>query len=443
MTRLDGFVGLSRAPVEEAGAGDIVAVAGPEGVEVGDTISAADATLGLTPIAIDAPTLSMEFMVNDSPFAGREGKFVTSRHLKARLEKERRINVGLRIEELPGEGHFKVSGRGELHLSVLIETMRREGFEVAVSRPEVINKEENGVTLEPAELLVLDIETSYQGPVFEALGRRSAKMQNMHAEGKLRLRLEYVIAARALIGFKSELLTLTRGTGILHHSFHGYIPRAGEIPIRANGVMIAKYPGLTTGYALYNLQDRAVMFQGPNVEVYPGMIVGQNSRDNDLIVNPCKAKHMSNMRSKSADEALSYLPGHESEQASSSRRCELVEVTLKHPPAKIYLAAQARQRDGKSLIDHPAFQLRGPGLILRRVRSTSSFGRCCLALLYGRRAATPPPDEVRRPCAFRDMWNGGLGPPTVIMGTVSDIVLTQARRFNSAQTESKAKNGRG
>ena len=332
VTRLDGFVGLSRAPVEEAGAGDIVAVAGPEGVEVGDTISAADATLGLTPIAIDAPTLSMEFMVNDSPFAGREGKFVTSRHLKARLEKERRINVGLRIEELPGEGHFKVSGRGELHLSVLIETMRREGFEVAVSRPEVINKEENGVTLEPAELLVLDIETSYQGPVFEALGRRSAKMQNMHAEGKLRLRLEYVIAARALIGFKSELLTLTRGTGILHHSFHGYIPRAGEIPIRANGVMIAKYPGLTTGYALYNLQDRAVMFQGPNVEVYPGMIVGQNSRENDLIVNPCKAKHMSNMRSKSADEALAITPPRifSLEQAIEFIDAdELVEVTPK------------------------------------------------------------------------------------------------------------------
>ncbi|MFA6028955.1 MAG: translational GTPase TypA [Elusimicrobiota bacterium] len=332
ITRLDGFVGLERKPVASARAGDIVALSGPEDIEVNDTISDPENPQALEPTTIDAPTLAMEFMVNDSPFAGREGKFVTSRHLKARLEKERRINVGLRVEELPGEGHFKVSGRGELHLSVLIETMRREGFEFAVSRPEVIYREVNGVLEEPTELLVLDIEALYQGAVFESLGRRGARMVNMHHEGVGRLRLEYVIAARALLGFKSELLTLTRGTGVLHHSFHGYAPKSGEVPLRANGVMIAKEPGESTGYALYNLQDRATMFIGPNVPVYPGMVVGQNSRDNDLVVNPAKQKQMSNMRSKASDEALVLTPPRllSLEQAIEFIDVdELVEVTPK------------------------------------------------------------------------------------------------------------------
>jgi GTP-binding protein len=209
---------------------------------------------------------------------------------------------------LPGEGHFKVSGRGELHLSILIETMRREGYELAVSRPEVIYKENNGVTLEPNEWLVLDIDSRYQGAIFEALGRRGAALQNMVSEGKDRLRLEYLIAVRCLLGFKGELMTLTRGTGTLHHSFHGYAPKSGDIPLRNTGVIIAKEPGETTGYAIFNLQDRAVFFVGPRVPVYPGMIVGQNSRTNDLIVNPCKQKAMSNMRSKAADEALVLTP---------------------------------------------------------------------------------------------------------------------------------------
>jgi len=307
VTRLDGFVGLERRPLQEAHAGDIVAVSGAEDVEVGDTISSAEEPAALPRVSIDAPTLAMEFMVNDSPFAGREGRFVTSRHLKARLEKERRTNVGLRVEELPGEGHFKISGRGELHLTILIETMRREGYELAVSRPEALFREEGGVTLEPAEDLVLDIESVYQGAIFDALGRRGAQLMNRHAEGE-RLRLEYLVTARALIGFKNEFLTLTRGNGTMHHSYHGYVPKTGETPIRPCGVMIAKVPGGTTGYAINNLQDRAVMFLGPGVEVYPGMIVGQNSRDNDLVVNPCKQKQMSNMRSKAADESLILTP---------------------------------------------------------------------------------------------------------------------------------------
>ncbi|MFA6092928.1 MAG: translational GTPase TypA [Elusimicrobiota bacterium] len=308
INRLDGFIGLAKRPITLARCGDLVALSGPDEIEVGDTIADVEFPEALEPIAIDAPTMAMEFMVNDSPFAGREGKFVTSRHLKARLEKERRINVGLKVEELPGEGHFKVSGRGELHLSILIETMRREGFEFAVSRPEVICREIDGVLQEPTEALVLDIESSYQGVVFETLGRRGARMVNMHMEGSGRMRLEYVIPARALLGFKSELLTITRGTGVLHHSFHGYAPKAGDAVLRGNGVMIAKEPGESTGYALYNLQDRAVMFVGPGVAVYPGMIVGQNSRGNDLIVNPCRQKQMSNMRSKAADEALILTP---------------------------------------------------------------------------------------------------------------------------------------
>ncbi|HAH08193.1 MAG TPA: translational GTPase TypA [Elusimicrobia bacterium] len=307
IARLEGFVGLERRLLQSARAGDIVALSGFGEIQVGDTVSDAESPSALPAFTMDAPTLSMEFMVNDSPFAGREGKFVTSRHLKARLEKERRTNVGLRVEELPGEGHFKISGRGELHLSILIETMRREGYELAVSRPEVIYKEEGGQVLEPAEALVLDVESLYQGAVMEAVGRRGAQMTNMQAEGQ-RLRLDYIITARALIGFKSEYLTLTRGNGVLHHSFHGYIPKAADITVRQNGVMVAKEPGRTTGYALHNLQDRAVMFLPPGVEVYPGMIVGQNSRGNDLVVNPCKQKQMSNMRSKASDEALILTP---------------------------------------------------------------------------------------------------------------------------------------
>ena len=306
--KIERFMGLGKQDLESASAGDIVSIAGLEGVDVGDTICQPDALKPLPPLAIDEPTMSMDFLVNDSPFAGREGKFVTSRHLKNRLEKEAQTNVGLKVEQLEGEGRFKVYGRGELHLTILIENMRREGFELAVSSPEVIYKEENGQILEPMEYLILDIRSEFQGAVFTMLGTRAAKLENMVAEGEDRLRLEYLIPSRALIGFKNEFLTNTRGTGIMHHSFKGFYPKVNLPPLRHNGVLIAKEYGETTPYALFALENNGELFLGPNVKVYAGEIVGQNSRDNDLVVNPCKAKHLSNMRSKASDESYTLTP---------------------------------------------------------------------------------------------------------------------------------------
>lgn len=306
--RIDKFYGLGKQEVEEAKAGDIVSIAGLEGVEVGDTVCNVDNILPLPRLSIDEPTVSMNFLVNDSPFAGREGKFLTSRHIKARLEKEAQTNVGLKIEVLEGEGKFKVSGRGELHLTVLIETMRREGFELSVSSPEVIYKEISGKLCEPMEFLTLDIESQYQGAVFELVGKRSAKLENMVSEGENRIRLEYVIPSRALIGFKNDFLTNTRGQGIMHHSFYDYMPKVNVADLRTSGVFIAKEQGKTTAYALDNLQISGQLFVGPGVEVYEGMIVGQNSRENDLVVNPCKLKKLSNMRSKSTDDAPMLTP---------------------------------------------------------------------------------------------------------------------------------------
>ena len=306
--KIERYLGLGKVEVEYAQAGDIVSIAGLEGVDVGDTICRPDALNALPPLTIDAPTMSMDFMVNDSPFSGKEGKFVTSRHLKNRLEKEAQTNVGLKVEQLEGEGKFKVYGRGELHLTVLIESMRREGFELAVSSPEVIYKEENGQILEPMEYLILDVKSEFQGAVFTLLGTRAAKLENMVTEGEDRLRLEYLIPSRALIGFKNEFLTNTRGTGIMHHSFHGYYPKANLPDLRHNGVLIAKEDGETTPYALFALEDNGELFLGPGVKVYAGQIVGQNSRSNDLVVNPCKAKHLSNMRSKASDESDVLTP---------------------------------------------------------------------------------------------------------------------------------------
>lgn len=306
--KIEKFLGLGKQEVESAKAGDIIAISGLEGVDVGDTVCRPDSPLALEPLTIDEPTISMDFFVNDSPFAGREGKFLTSRHLKARLEKEAQTNVGLKMEQLEGEGRFKVSGRGELHLTILIENMRREGFELAVSSPEVIYKEENGKILEPMEYLILDITSEMQGAIFELVGHRAAKLENMVSEGENRLRLEYIIPSRALIGFKNEFLTSTRGKGIMHHSFHGYFPKADVPPLRSNGVLIAKEAGETTAYAINSLQEGGQLFVGPGVKVYEGMIVGQNSRDNDLVVNPNKTKRLSNMRSKAADDALILTP---------------------------------------------------------------------------------------------------------------------------------------
>ncbi len=306
--KIERFMGLGKQDLASASAGDIVSIAGLEGVDVGDTICQPDALKALPPLSIDEPTMSMDFMVNDSPFSGKEGKFVTSRHLKNRLEKEAQTNVGLKVEQLEGEGRFKVYGRGELHLTILIESMRREGFELAVSSPEVIYKEENGQILEPMEYLILDIKSEFQGSVFTMLGTRAAKLENMVSEGEDRLRLEYLIPSRALIGFKNEFLTNTRGTGIMHHSFKGFYPKVNVPPLRHNGVLIAKEDGETTPYALFALENNGELFLGPNVKVYAGEIVGQNSRDNDLVVNPCKAKHLSNMRSKASDESYTLTP---------------------------------------------------------------------------------------------------------------------------------------
>ncbi|MDR1086823.1 MAG: translational GTPase TypA [Endomicrobium sp.] len=306
--RIDKFYGLGKQEVQEAKAGDIVAISGLEGVGVGDTVCSVDNILPLPRLSIDEPTVSMNFLVNDCPFAGREGRFLTSRHIKARLEEEAQTNVGLRIETLEGEGRFKVSGRGELHLTVLIETMRREGFELSVSSPEVIYKEIDGRICEPMELLTLDIESQYQGAIFELIGKRSAKLENIASEGENRMRLEYIIPSRALIGFKNEFLTNTRGQGIMRHSFYDYMPKINVADLRTNGVFIAKEQGKTTAYALDNLQISGQLFVVPGVEVYEGMIVGQNSRENDLVVNPCKLKKLSNMRSKSADDAPMLTP---------------------------------------------------------------------------------------------------------------------------------------
>ncbi|MDR0646342.1 MAG: translational GTPase TypA [Elusimicrobiota bacterium] len=306
--KIEKFLGLGKQEVLEAKAGDIVAISGLEGVDVGDTVASVENPLPLPPLTIDEPTISMDFFVNDSPFAGREGKFLTSRHLKSRLEKEAQTNVGLKVEQLEGEGKFKVSGRGELHLTILIENMRREGFELAVSSPEVIYKEKDGQILEPMEYLILDITSDMQGAVFEMISSRGAKLENMVSEGENRLRLEYIVPSRALIGFKNEFLTATRGKGIMHHSFHGYLPKVEVQPLRSNGVLIAKEAGETTAYAINALQEGGQLFVGPGVKVYEGMIVGQNSRNNDLVVNPNKTKRLSNMRSKAADDALILTP---------------------------------------------------------------------------------------------------------------------------------------
>jgi GTP-binding protein len=332
VTQLQGFFGLGRREIENARAGDVVAIAGSANVTVGETFASPENPVALPPLEIDEPTISMDVLVNDSPFAGKEGQFLTTRQLRERLEREKETNVGMRIEEIGNSGVFKISGRGELHLSILIETMRREGFELAVSRPEVIYKVENGQTFEPAEYLILDIQKEHQGVVIEMLGRRGAELKDMVVEGEDRIRLEYVITARALIGFKNELLTRTRGLGIMHHSFHGYVPKSETTLLRQNGVMIAKEAGDTTAYALENLQERGVLFVGPGVPVYGGMIIGEHSRETDTVMNPCKKKQLSNMRASGSDDAIMLTP-HRTlslEQAIEFIASdELVEVTPK------------------------------------------------------------------------------------------------------------------
>ena len=347
VTKILRYFGLERREMEEVRAGDIAAISGVEDANVGDTVASADDPVALPPMEIDEPTLVMDFMVNDSPFAGQDGEFLTTRHLRERLSHEQEINVGLRIEEVGSTGTFRVAGRGELHLSVLIETMRREGYELAVSKPEVLDKVVNGEKLEPAEYLVLDIEEAHRGVTLECLGARGAELKNMHLEGN-RMRLEYVITARALIGFKSEFMTLTRGNGLMHHSFYGHIPKTRGERLRQKGVLIALEPGLTTGYALEGLQERGTLFVGPNVPVYAGMIIGEASRDTSMIVNPCKKKALTNMRASGSDDAIMLTPARilSLEQAIEFIETdELVEVTPKNIRLrKKYLDHNQRKR---------------------------------------------------------------------------------------------------
>lgn len=306
-----GFSGLLRVQRASARSGDIVALAGLEGIEVGDTVSPTDSPGFLPGLEIEPPTLSMGFFSNDGPFAGRDGKFVTITQLRDRLLREQESNVGLKVVEIPDESGFKVSGRGELHLSILLETMRREGYELCVSKMVVITHEENGVTVEPVEYLVLDSPAQFQGPIMESLGTRGAQMKNMAVCEDGRVRFEYVISSRALIGFKSEFMTMTRGAGLMHHSFHGFMPEGNFQPPKRNGVFIAKETGKTAGYALNSLQDHGSMFVVPAQDVYMGQIVGENSRGNDLVVNPCKEKKQTNMRSSTSDLSIVLTPPRE------------------------------------------------------------------------------------------------------------------------------------
>jgi len=326
-----GYLGLERIPVDEAHAGDIVAVTGMERLRISDTLCATDCVESLPPLTVDEPTVSMTFQVNDSPFAGLEGKYVTSRQLRERLEKELIHNVALRVEDTETPEKLRVSGRGELHLSILIENMRREGFELAVSRPEVILKEENGQLLEPYESLVIDCEEQHQGSIMERLGVRRADLTNMMPDGKGRVRLDYMIPSRGLIGFHTEFMTLTSGTGLLHHIFEKYdICRGSNVITRKNGVLISIGGGKATAFSLWNLQERGRMLIGPQTEVYEGMLVGIHSRENDLVVNVTKGKQLTNIRASGSDENIiltPYIKQSLEEALEFIQDDELVEVT--------------------------------------------------------------------------------------------------------------------
>lgn len=301
--RLYAFEGLRRVEVAEAAMGDVIAITGLDDVSIGDTVADAENPEALPTINIDEPTLKMMFMVNNSPFAGREGQFVTSRHLRDRLFREVETNVSLRVEETDSPDCFEVAGRGELHLSILIETMRREGYEFQVGKPDVVYRTINGKKCEPLEFLTIDVPQEFMGAVMESMGTRKAELTNM-VELAGYLRMEFVVPARGLIGFRSEFLTNTKGNGIMHHVFHGYAPYKGDIPGRSRGALIAFEDGETTTYGIHSVQDRGTMFVVPGMALYQGMIVGENSREMDMEVNPCKKKHVTNMRASGTDETM-------------------------------------------------------------------------------------------------------------------------------------------
>jgi GTP-binding protein len=302
------FKGLERRPVEEAFAGDIVAVTGIEAVNIGVTVCDVAQPEALPPIRVDEPTLAMTFQVNTSPFAGREGKYVTSRQIRERLYRELQSNVALRVEDTSEPDVFSVSGRGELHLTILIENMRREGYEVAVGKPQVLMRNVDGVTHEPYEALTVDIDAEHQGAVMQALGERRAELTDMVIDGQGRVRLEYRVPARGLIGFQGEFMTLTRGNGLMSHIFDGFAPFKGDIPERRNGVLVSNEQGEAVAYALFNLQERGRLFLSPGEKLYEGMIIGIHSRENDLVVNPIKTKKLTNIRAAGKDDAILLTP---------------------------------------------------------------------------------------------------------------------------------------
>ena len=308
ITKLFSFSGLKRTDITETELGDIVAVAGVEGITIGETITDAENPAPLPHIVIDEPTIAMQFTVNTSPFAGREGTYVTSRNLRERLDKELLTNVSIRVEETGSTDSFKVMGRGELQLSILIEMMRREGYELMVGKPEIVTKRLDGKLMEPVEKLIVDVPEEFVGVVMEQLGTRKAEVVNMHNHGYGRVRIEFRVPSRGLIGLRSQLLTDTRGTIVMNSLFDGYIEWQGEIPHRPTGALVADRPGVTTSYALYNLQERGELFAGPGIEVYEGMIVGENAKDNDLDVNVVREKKLTNMRASTADEAIRLVP---------------------------------------------------------------------------------------------------------------------------------------
>ena len=334
MLQIMGFHGLERVEMSSAQAGDIIAFTGIDQLNISDTLCAPTAVEALPPLSVDEPTVSMTFQVNNSPFSGKEGKFVTSRQIHDRLQRELVHNVALRVEETDDPDKFRVSGRGELHLSILIENMRREGFELGVSRPEVIIREVDGEKQEPYEQLTVDVEDTHQGSVMEKLGQRGAELKNMQPDGRGRVRLDYIIPARGLIGFRTEFLTATQGTGLLYNVFEHYGPlKQGDFGQRINGVLIANGTGKALAYALFNLQERGRLFVGHGAEVYEGMIIGIHARANDLVVNPLKGKQLTNIRAAGSDENIQLTPPIQMSLEQALEFIdddELVEVTPHH-----------------------------------------------------------------------------------------------------------------
>ena len=353
INQLLGFKGLERIPLQEAEAGDIVTVSGLEDIGIGVTITDREQPQGLPMLSVDEPTLTMDFMVNTSPLAGTEGKFVTSRQIRERLQKELLTNVALRVEDTADADVFRVSGRGELHLTILIENMRREGYELAVGKPRVVFREIDGVKCEPYENLTVDVEDNTQGAVMEELGRRRGELTNMESDGKGRTRLEYRIPARGLIGFQGEFMTMTRGQGLMSHVFDNYAPVKAEIPGRRNGVLVSQEQGDAVAYALWNLEDRGRMFINPGEKIYEGMIIGIHSRDNDLVVNPLKGKKLTNVRASGTDEAVRLTPPVLMSLEAAVEFIdddELVEITPQTIRLrKRYLSEQERRKHFKKL----------------------------------------------------------------------------------------------